>query len=212
MKPVFQGLFHLLAEVHISGTENLPRQSAYLAAMNHVSTFDPPLALAFWPEMIEALGASDIWKRKGFGQNMLARWYGAIPVQRGAYDRQALERVCHVLRSGYPLLMAPEGGRTHVLAMRRAKPGIAFLLEAAQVPVVPVGIIGTTDDFFQRAIRGQRPRVEMRIGKPFQLPPVTGKGEDRRLARQRNADLVMSAIASLLPEEYRGVYGSGLGA
>jgi hypothetical protein len=38
------------------------------------------------------------------------------------------------------------------------------------------------------------------------LPPIEGKGEARRLARQRNADLLMKHIASLLPLEYRGVY------
>jgi hypothetical protein len=35
---------------------------------------------------------------------------------------------------------------------------------------------------------------------------VTGRGAERRESRQRNADLVMRAIAGLLPEEYRGVY------
>jgi hypothetical protein len=35
---------------------------------------------------------------------------------------------------------------------------------------------------------------------------VKGIGAERRESRQRNADLVMSHIAGLLPEEYRGVY------
>jgi hypothetical protein len=48
--------------------------------------------------------------------------------------------------------------------------------------------------------------LEMRIGNPIQLPPVEGKGAERRDSRQRNADLVMCHIAGLLPEEYRGVY------
>ena len=46
----------------------------------------------------------------------------------------------------------------------------------------------------------------MRIGDLFMLPPVTGKGEEKRAARQRNADEVMLRIASMLPEEYHGVY------
>ena len=33
-----------------------------------------------------------------------------------------------------------------------------------------------------------------------------GKGDERREARQRNADLVMAHIAGLLPETYRGYY------
>jgi hypothetical protein len=46
----------------------------------------------------------------------------------------------------------------------------------------------------------------MAIGESLFLPPVDGKGEARRLARQRNADLIMIHIAALLPLEYRGVY------
>jgi 1-acyl-sn-glycerol-3-phosphate acyltransferase len=46
----------------------------------------------------------------------------------------------------------------------------------------------------------------LRIGRPFTLPAIEGRGEARREARQRNADLVMQHIAGLLPPEYRGVY------
>ena len=90
--------------------------------------------------------------------------------------------------------------------MRRAMPGIAYLVEKTAVPVVPVGLIGTTDDFWQRARRGERPHLEMRIGQPFDLPIVTGTGAARRVLRQENADLVMRHLAGLLPQEYRGVY------
>ncbi len=206
LRPIFRGLFRLLAQIRIDGLENIPRGTAYIAAFNHVSTFDPPFLLTFWPEEIEVLGASDIWNRAGFGQNLLVRLFGGIPVHRGQYDRQALERVTHILKSGFPLLISPEGGRTRISAMRRARPGIAFIVEASSVPVLPVGIVGTSTDFFSRAIRGQRPTLELHIGKPIHLPAVTGKGEAKRLSRQQNADLVMHHIASLLPKEYHGVY------
>jgi 1-acyl-sn-glycerol-3-phosphate acyltransferase len=90
--------------------------------------------------------------------------------------------------------------------MRRALPGAAYVITLAQAPVVPVGIMGSTDDFLERGLRGKRPKIEMNIGKPFQLPPVQDKGEARRAARQRNADLIMFRIASLLTPDYRGVY------
>jgi 1-acyl-sn-glycerol-3-phosphate acyltransferase len=90
--------------------------------------------------------------------------------------------------------------------MRRAYPGVAYIVEKTNVPVIPVGLVGTTDDFWQRAKRGERPHLEMRIGKPIELPPITGKGPVQRETRQRNADLVMQHIANLLPEDYRGVY------
>jgi 1-acyl-sn-glycerol-3-phosphate acyltransferase len=205
-KPPFRGLFRLLADVRVSGFEHIPARPPYLVAFNHISSFDPPFLLAFWPVMLEVLGASDIWKRTEFGQNMLVRAYGAVPVHRGEYDRVALQKALWILRSGYPLVISPEGGRTRHIAMRKANPGIAYLAEQAQVAVVPVALIGTTMDFLKKAGAGARPRLEMRVGAPIQLPPLHGRGESMRLARQQNADLVMNHIAGLLPEEYRGVY------
>jgi 1-acyl-sn-glycerol-3-phosphate acyltransferase len=204
MRPPFRLLFRLLSRVHISGLENVPASGAYLIAINHVSLFEPPLTLAFWPAVIEAAGAVEIWEKPG--QDILARLYGGIQVHRGEFDRQVVEKMLAVLKAGRPLLLAPEGGRSHALGMRRALPGAAYLVDQARVLVVPVGIAGAYDDFLHQALRLKRPHIEMRIGRPIRLPPITGKGEARRQERQRNADLIMLHIAALLPKAYHGVY------
>ncbi|HSB65201.1 MAG TPA: lysophospholipid acyltransferase family protein [Anaerolineales bacterium] len=203
-RPVFRLVFHLLSEIKIIGLENVPGSGAYLIAINHVSTYEPPFVLAFWPTAPEGAGAIEIWERPG--QAILVRIYHGIPIHRGEFDRLALESIINVLNSGHPLLIAPEGGRTHDLGMRRALPGVAYLVEKTGVPVVPVGVVGATDDFFARALRFKRPRLEMRIGQPFHLPAVEGRGAERREALQANADQIMQAIAALVPSEYHGVY------
>jgi len=112
LKSVLRAIFRLLAPVEIIGKENIPYRQPYVAAMNHVSLFDPPFMLSFWPEMLESMGAIDIWHRPG--QNILVRLYGGIPVHRGEYDRQLLDTVLAVLRTGHPLLIAPrEDARTN---------------------------------------------------------------------------------------------------
>jgi 1-acyl-sn-glycerol-3-phosphate acyltransferase len=205
LRATFRSIFRILGRVKITGRENVPFGKPYIAAMNHVSIFDPPFAAAFWPEVLEIIGASDVFAKPGQGQ--LLKLYGVTPVHRGDYDRALMDWILLVIRSGKPLLIAPEGGRSHVTAMRRAKPGVAFMADATRVPVLPVGLVGATDDYWQRARRGEKPLLEMRIGKPITLPPIDVKnGAARREARQRNADLVMSYVAGLLPEEYRGEY------
>jgi len=204
LKAVFRAIFRILSRVKITGKENIPYGKPYVVAMNHVSIFDPPLAGAFWPEQLEIIGASDVFGKPGQGQILKA--YGVIPVHRGDYDRTLFTRIISVIKAGFPLLIAPEGGRSHVTAMQRALPGISYIVEQTQVPVVPVGLVGTTEDFWQRAKRGERPPLEIRIGKPITLPEITAKGAEKHEARQNNADLVMRYLAGLLPEEYRGVY------
>lgn len=203
-RPIFRLIFHLLSDVKIIGKENIPSQGAYLITINHISLFEPPFMLAFWPIAPEGAGAVEIWNRPG--QAILVRLYGGIQVHRGEFDRQALEGMIAALQSGRPLLLAPEGRRSHGHGMQRALPGAAYIVEKTGVPVLPVGVVGTSDNFFNRAIRLQRPRIEMRIGKPVTLPPVIGKGASRRETLQANADQIMLAIAALIPAEYHGAY------
>lgn len=206
LRPIFRGLFHVLSRVEITGREHVPESGAYLVATNHISLFEPPLVLAFWPEPLEAVGASEIWERRG--QSLLVRLYGGIPVQRGSIDREPLRTMVAVLKAGRPLLIMPEGGRSHKPGLRRAHAGIAYIADKVYIPIVPVGITGTTEDYFERAKRGERPQLEMSIGGPFYLPSIEGNGGNRREKLRENADLVMQHIASLLPKEYCGVYGS----
>ena len=208
IKAAFRLIFHILGRVKVTGKENIPYGKPYVVAMNHISIFDPPLIGSFWPEILEIIGASDVFEKPGQGE--ILKLYGVIPVHRGEYDRALMKRVIAAINSGYPLLIAPEGGRSHVTAMRRALPGIAYIVEKTDVPVVPAGLVGTTDDFWQRAKHGEKPQLEMRIGVPFTLPSITEKGAARREARQRNADLVMQHIAGLLPEDYWGVYADSV--
>ena len=204
LKATFRAIFRVLGRVKISGQEHIPYGKPYVVAINHVSIFDPPLAAAFWPEQLEIMGASDVFEKPVQGQ--LLKAYGVIPVHRGEYDRALFTRTISVIKAGHPLLIAPEGGRSHMPAMRRAMPGIAYIVEQTGAPVIPVALVGTTEDFWQRAKRGKKPPLEIRIGEPITLPQNTAKGTEKHEVRQMNADLVMRHLAGLLPEEYRGVY------
>jgi 1-acyl-sn-glycerol-3-phosphate acyltransferase len=207
-RPIFRALFHVLGNVVITGKQNIPGDEACIVAINHISIFEPPLVLSFWPKAPEAAGAIDLWSRRGI--SFLANIYGGIPVHRGQYDRQLMNTLLSVLRSGRSLVIAPEGGRSHTPGMQRALPGVAYLVDQVRVRIIPVGVFGSTEDFLDQAMQGKRPTIGMNIGKPFTLPALEGQGMERRKARQHNADLVMLEIAALLPFEYHGVYNKGI--
>jgi len=198
-------LYRIFAKIKISGLENVPTKGGYIIAFNHISIFEPPFIMTHWPVAPEAMGAVEVWREPD--KKYLARMYGGIPIDRDQVSREPLMKAVQALRSGYPMLMSPEGRLTWQPGLRRAKWGVAFLAEKARVPIVPVGIIGSTGDFLKKVLALKRPSLEMRIGNIFSLPTLDSVSSNRREALQHNGDLVMRQIASLLPEEYRGVYG-----
>ncbi len=202
--PLFRGIFHLVARVKMTGQENIPADGAYMIVFNHVSIYDPPFLVSHWPTPPEILGADDVWTRPG--QSTLARLYGGIPIHRGEVDRTAMGKMLAALRAGRPLLVAPEGTRSHQPGLQQGKPGIAYLIDQTHVPIVPVGVIGTTDEFLSQALRGERPPLELHVGRPFTLPEFSSPELTPKEIRQRKADYIMGRIAALLPHHYRGVY------
>ncbi len=209
LRPVFRAVFRAAYRVRLQGLEHIPPRGPYVVVYNHVSAVDPPFILAFWPtHRIETVAAVEVFRR-GKGQNVITWLYGALPIDRGKPNRAQLDRLVTVLRSGWPLLLAPEGTRSHTPGMRQGWTGLAYVLDQVDaVPVVPVGVVGSTDAALQAARRGQRPRLEMRVGKPFTLPRLHTWPGPRKRARRLNTDLMMYRLAALLPPEYRGVYAA----
>jgi len=197
-------LYQRFSRPEIEGAEKIPAEGPYLITINHLSVFDPPFVIPFWPIAPTPLGAIELWTQRG--KALLTRMYGAIPIDRDRYDQLALEKVVLTLKSGTPILMAPEGRITRVPGLRRAKLGVAYILERARVPIVPVGIIGGTPDFLDRAIKGERPIIKMRVGLPYNLPYEKVTQLPKKEAYQALADYVMAKVAAVLPEEYRGYY------
>lgn len=201
--PVFRFLMSTLCEVRVEGLENVPPYGAYFIVINHVDTLDAPLIVVFWPHHPEGLTAADNFSSPIIGT--LMRMYGALPLNRTQYDREALEKGLAVLKAGSPLIVAPEGTRRRHPGMQEAKPGIGYLALKAQVPIVPVGITGT-ETWIPSWKQFKRPKLSLIIGRPFSLPAEPVTPANRRQKIVEYTTLIMTNLAKLLPLEYRGVY------
>lgn len=204
LRVFFKALFLLLGKVELSGMENIPDHNRYVIVFNHVSLVEVPFIAAFWPKVIEIIGAAAVWER-GF-QALIAKMWAGIQVDRTQYDREVFKQVELVLQAEQPLMISPEGGRSHQPGLRRGKPGVAFIIDNVDIEVLPVAVVGNTMDFLTNGLKLKRPTIQMIVGEPFLVPSLEGRGEERRSARQRNTDYIMARLAALLPENYRGVY------
>ncbi|MFQ5942513.1 MAG: lysophospholipid acyltransferase family protein [Anaerolineales bacterium] len=203
MRAVFSALVKLLAKPTSEGLENLPESGAYLIVGNHMSMADIPLGFMF-------LGNPNIrgWAAaKWSGHPLLAPVVhigGGVFIRRGEVDRAALQEAIDWLKSGRPFALSPEGTRSKKGALLRAKTGAAYLAAEADVPVVPMGITGTEHAFRTLFLKLRRPKLTLRIGKPFRLPPL--EENNRTQSLRRNTDEIMCRIAALLPQRYWGFY------
>ncbi len=200
----FRGLFHLLGKVELYGMDKIPKHNKYVIAFNHVSLVEIPFIGAFWPKIVEIIGATVVWGRPGVA--IVARMWEGIQVKRTEFDREVFRKVKMVIDAGFPLMISPEGTRSHTPGLARGKPGVAYIIDKAKVPVLPVAVVGNTIDFLRQGIRGKRPTIQMFVGDLINMPPLTGRGEERRDMRQQNTDIIMARIAEMLPESYQGVY------
>jgi 1-acyl-sn-glycerol-3-phosphate acyltransferase len=193
-------LFNMLVNWRIEGIEHVPTSGGVIVMINHIHALDPILPMCMLPRDITPMPKVEIF------ENIWTRWmvigYGAIPVHRGAVDKQAIRSACEVLDSGGTILISPEGTRSPNRALIRAHEGMAFIASRAKtvVNILPLVLLNT-DEIIPALKRFRRPTAHVRIGPAFRLNFGEGKPDLRGAT-----DDAMRRLAVLLPDEMKGVY------
>ena len=132
-------------------------------------------------------------------------WYGVIWLHRGLADRRAMRAALEGFAEGRIIVIAPEGRYSLIGGLEEGSQGAAYLAYKADVPIVPVVVIGTENEhIYGHLKRLQRAPVTFRVGKAFRIKQQA----NRREMRREGTRLIMDSLANLLPETYRGVYRS----
>jgi 1-acyl-sn-glycerol-3-phosphate acyltransferase len=191
-----------LTRTTFEGTEYLPKQGGVLVATNHVSRLDT-LLLFLNParDDITALVADKYQKNPFF--KWVMNTGGIIWLDRENADFGAVRAAVAALKRGVSMGIAPEGTRSPVAQLQTGKQGIVLVALKSGVPIVPVAIMGT-QDVFVKMFTLRFPKITVRFGPAFTLPPL--ERENRDVQMQRNIDEIMCRVAALLPPANRGVY------
>ncbi len=132
-----------LSPVTMVGRQRLRPGATAVYASNHLSYMDTPLLFSKLPFQFRILAKQGNWKIPFVG------WYlnrsGQVPIdaKSGRSAIAGLLRGVKTLEAGLPLLIFPEGGRTQSGKTREFQSGAAFMAIRAQVPLVPLAIVGT---------------------------------------------------------------------
>jgi 1-acyl-sn-glycerol-3-phosphate acyltransferase len=191
----------LLTHTTMSGLEHLPARGPALLAVNHLGDADAAILLAALPTGPEALAKLELFDFPVLGR--LMDWYGCIWLHRGRPDRRALRCALDALEDGRLVVVAPEGRYTLANGLEPGGKGAAYLAVSAGVPVIPLAITGTQNEYVYASLRHFcRPKLSLTIGEPILL----GHGKVNRQALEADTQRIMHALAALLPPEYRGAY------
>ena len=133
-----------------------------------------------------------------------------IAIKPNSADKEAISKIIQKLKAGENIMMFPEGTRSRTREMIEGKKGLLLIAKLSKAKIIPIGITGSEEflpinDSDMGEENFKPAHVTVKFGNPMFVPSKL-KDEDKNDYNNRAMTEIMKAVASLLPEEYRGVY------
>jgi 1-acyl-sn-glycerol-3-phosphate acyltransferase len=208
VKCLLTPIVRLIVRVRVEGREHVPRRGPVILAANHRSFLD-----SIFIPLVVRRRVTFVAKAEYFDDAKTAWFFkscGQIPIRRegGSASERALESATDVLRAGKVFAIYPEGTRTRDGFLHRGHTGVARLALRCNVPVIPVGLVGTDE---VQPVDAKLPalfrRVTVRFGEPIDPARYAGREQDR-MALREFTDEVMYEICQLSGYEYVDTYAT----
>ncbi|SHK26970.1 lysophospholipid acyltransferase family protein [Paramaledivibacter caminithermalis] len=146
---------------------------------------------------------------KNLVTNLVLETVNTIQITPNSADKKAIKQAINHLKNKGSIFIFPEGTRSRLGSMIRAKKGFVLLAKMSKAQLVPIGLEGTekllpinNEDMGKEKFNHSRVRVI--FGKPFNLPEK--EQDNRAIWTEYACEYSMKKIAELLSPKYRGVY------
>ena len=190
----------------------IPEQGPAILVSNHLSFSDSFFLPLVTRRRITFLAKQEYFTGKGI-KGLISKAFftgvGQVPIDRasGRAAEAAIATGVRILEEGHLLGIYPEGTRTADGRLYRGKTGVARMALEAQVPVIPVAMIGTYEIQPPGRIRPSIRRVGIRFGEPLDFSRYEGLQSDRFVLRSVT-DEIMYALMELSGQEYVDMYAT----
>ncbi|MBJ7601949.1 MAG: 1-acyl-sn-glycerol-3-phosphate acyltransferase [Candidatus Dormibacteraeota bacterium] len=150
--------------------ESLERPA--IIAANHSSHADLQLLLYALPdrarERTVVAAAADYWYQRPWLGRLVSLWLNTFPFSRTGGPQAVLHHSSQLLKSGWHLLIFPEGSRSPDGRLQEFKPGVGFLARETGAPVVPIHVRGGQRIMPKGRAYPLPAPAQVRIGRPLQ--------------------------------------------
>ena len=186
----------------ITGVENIPKKGPFILTGNHESILDPLFAqsiiIPVTNSKIHFLAIKGrFWKLSG--DTIAEKWMGCICLDKG--KERALQQLLRLLKKDEIVAIAIGGSASLDGKLKKGKTGVVRLGLEAEVPIVPIGFIGTINIAPEGALIPRLKRAKVHIGKPICLDKYYKKNIDYKILRKLTDD-VMRVISGLTGKHY----------
>jgi 1-acyl-sn-glycerol-3-phosphate acyltransferase len=153
--------------LEVEGLDKIPPGGTFVFVANHRSYFDVPVVLPYISVQFRFFAKKSLFSVPFIGYHL--RRAGHLMVD-SSNPRESLKSMAEAARAipekGISILLFPEGHRTKG-EMGAFKDGAAYIAIKAGVPIVPIGITGTTRILPPGSLKLRGGKVKMRIGDPI---------------------------------------------
>lgn len=173
--------------VRVVGADNLKGLQHGIFAANHLSALDIPVLYSSLHGMFHIMAKQELFRYPFLGWYL--KHYGQIPIVYGDAHAslRSLNRAGEGLRNGVPLMVFPEGGRSQTGQLQPFMNGAFFVAIRAQVPVVPMAIVGTYELLPINSFHLLPGEVALVIGEPIPTTGMKVRDMDKLSAKVREA-------------------------
>lgn len=170
------------AKIKILHGERLTGQPAVYVA-NHLSYMDTPVVFSSLPFQFRIVARSGLFKLPFIGWWLRRSGQVSVDVGNPRASIASLVSAVRALKSGMPLFIFPEGGRTETGHIAKFMNGPAFMAIRAQLPLVPMALIGTHELLPMHSSLVHPVPVTLAVGEPIATLGMTMKQVDEVTAR-----------------------------
>ncbi len=156
-----------MCPVRVTGLDRIDTSKPAIYAANHISALDIPLLYANLPFQFRILAKQELFRYPFIGGHLKRSGQFPVDQSNARASIRSLGRAIEGLKAGMPLVIFPEGGRAADGHITPFMSGAFYASIKAQVPVVPMAIVGTFEALPMNTYNIQPRELQLIVGEPI---------------------------------------------